>query len=129
MQAISSIEKLHESYKGRAHFFVIYIREAHPTDGWVVPNNKFLLKDPKSIEERQKAARDFANQMKLTLPILVDTLEDPVDKVYAGWPDRVYILDKAGKIVHKGATGPGGFGPSIREAPALLERLLKKDKE
>ena len=102
----------------------MYIREAHPTDGWALPKNKFQITDPKTEEERRKVAREFAAELKVSIPILVDTIDDKVESVYAGWPDRVYILDAAGRIVHKGATGPSGFTPSVVAAPGILDRLL-----
>ena len=68
----------------------------------------------------------MAAQLKLSMPVLVDTIDDQVDKVYAGWPDRIYIIDAAGKIVHKGAPGPGGFAPAVKAAPGVLDQLLSK---
>lgn len=89
-------------------------------------NNKFRITDPKTLEERQKAARDFAKELKLTLPILVDALDDRVDNLYGGWPDRVYILDADGKIALKGGMGPFGFIPSVKSAFDVLEKLTSK---
>ena len=123
MQSVGQIEKLYASYKTKAHFHVVYIREAHPTDGWVVPNNKFKIADPKTVEERQKAARDFAKELKLTLPMLVDTIDDQTNNLYGGWPDRVYVIDADGKVALKGGMGPGGFIPSVKAAFGVLERL------
>lgn len=102
----------------------MYIREAHPTDGWALKKNKFEIRDPKTQEERQKVAREFAAQLKVSLPILVDTMDDKVETAYAGWPDRIYILDAQGKIAHKGAPGPSGFRPSVVAAPGILDKLL-----
>ena len=102
---------------------MVYIREAHPTDGWAVPNNKFKITDPKTLDERQKAAREFAKELKLTLPVGVDTMDDQVDTLYGGWPDRVYVIDADGKIALKGGMGPGGFIPSVKAAFGVLDRL------
>jgi hypothetical protein len=124
--SVGAIEKLYAGYKDKAHIYVMYIREAHPTDGRAVPNNKFKITDPKTLEERQKVAREFAESLKLSLPVLVDTLDNQVEKAYAGWPDRLYVIDAAGKIAHKGAPGPGGFRPAVMAAPAVLDKLLEK---
>jgi hypothetical protein len=108
------------------HFRVVYIREAHPTDGWQVPANerdKVLVADPKTLEERQRVAREFAAQFKVSLPICVDTLDDQVEKAYAGWPDRFYVIDAAGKIAYKGGPGPGGF--KVGDIAPVLDRLLE----
>lgn len=61
--------------------------------------------------------------MKLTLPILIDTLDDRVNNLYGGWPDRVYVIDAAGKVALKGGMGPGGFTPSVNAAFGVLEKL------
>ncbi len=29
-------------------------------------------------------------------------MNDPVEKIYAGWPERFYIVDARGTIVYKG---------------------------
>jgi type I thyroxine 5'-deiodinase len=39
-------------------------------------------------------------------------MDDKVEKTYAAWPDRLYIVDKKGKIAYKGGKGPGGFKPA-----------------
>ncbi len=106
---------------------MIYIREAHPTDGRQVPQNerdKVLVKDPTTEAERQKVAKDFADQFKVKLPILIDSMDDTMEKNYSGWPDRLYVIDAAGKIAYKGGPGPRGFKPA--EIPSVLDKLLKK---
>ena len=91
-----------------------------------MPNNKFKIEDPRTLEERQKAAREFAMALNVTLPILVDTLDDKVDNLYGGWPDRVYVIDAAGKVALKGGLGPGGFIPSVKAASTVLDKLTAK---
>ena len=106
---------------------MVYIREAHPTDGWQVPQNerdKILVKDPKTIEERTKVAGEFAADFKVSLPVLVDTIDDAVGKAYWGWPDRLYVIDAEGKLAYVGGPGPGGFKP--QEVPPVLKKLLGK---
>jgi hypothetical protein len=58
------------------------------------------------------------------MPILVDGHDDNVEKTYACWPNRMYILDAEGKIADKGVAGPGGTADSAHRAPQVLERLL-----
>jgi hypothetical protein len=104
----------------------MYIREAHPTDGWALKKNKFNITDPKSLQERRDVAKEFAKQLGVTLPILVDTLDDQVERAYAGWPDRIYVIDAAGKVALKAAPGPSGFSPGVRDTPAVLDKLLAR---
>jgi hypothetical protein len=107
----------------------MYIREAHPVGGRLKPPDQFRITDPKTLEERRKVAQEFARQVKLSVPILVDTIDDQVEKAYAGWPDRLYVIDASGKVVLKAKPGPGGFMPAVKQAPEVLDKLLKGLKE
>lgn len=105
----------------------MYIREAHPTDGWQVPANqkeKIFVTDPKSLEERQRVAEDFAKQFEVSIPILVDRIDDKVGKAYSASPDRLYVIDAEGKVAYCGEPGPRGFQP--KEIPGILDKLIKK---
>jgi len=118
--SIGQIEKLYAAYKDRAHIYVVYIREAHPNQ----PKNKFNIPQPKEWEERRKVAKDFAAALKLSIPVLVDNIDDEVGKSYAAWPDRLYVIDGDGKVALQGGAGPAGFAPAVRAAPAVLDKLL-----
>jgi hypothetical protein len=103
----------------------MYIREAHPTDGRQTQANVregILIADPKTLEKREEVARDFAAQFKVRLPILVDTIDNTVDKAYTAKPDRIYVIDAKGKIAYKGGPGPMGF--KVADVPPVLDRLL-----
>jgi len=105
---------------------VIYIKEAHPTDGWSMPRNEqqgIHIKDPKTYDERVNVARKACSTLKIKLPCLVDSMDNAVNRAYAGWPDRLYIVDKDGKIAVKGAPGPAGFAPAVQEARTWLGKL------
>jgi len=86
--------------------------------------DKVLIADPKTLAERNRAAKDFVQDFKFTLPVLVDTLDDIAGKAYAGWPDRLYVVDAAGKIAYVGDPGPRGFKPA--EIPPVLKKLAEK---
>jgi hypothetical protein len=118
--SVGRIEKLYASYKDRAHVYVVYIREAHPG----MEKNKFNIPEPKTLAERRRVAREFAEALKLTVPVLVDSLDDATGKAYAGWPDRLYVIDAAGNVALQGARGPQGFLPAVNAAPAVLDKLL-----
>jgi hypothetical protein len=108
-------------------FVVVYIREAHPTDGWQVKQNedeKILIKDPKTDAERIEVAKDFAKQFKVTIPVVIDTIDDKTEKAYAGWPDRMFLIGADGKLKYKGAPGPRGF--KVDEVRAAIKELPKK---
>ena len=104
---------------------MLYIREAHPTDGRQAQANvrdKVLVRDPRAIKERRKVAREFAAQFKVSLPVFVDTMDDRVNRAYSAWPDRLYVIDGHGRIAYKGGPGPRRF--RVAEVPPVLDRLL-----
>jgi Iodothyronine deiodinase len=120
--SIGQIEKLHAAYKDKVDIYVVYIQEAHPSQ----PKNRFNVPQPKDWQERRKVAKDFAATLKVLVPVLVDTMDDAVGKAYAAWPDRLYVIDRDGKIAHQGGPGPFGFAPAVRAAPAILDKLLEQ---
>jgi len=128
VRSLEAVEQLHAQYNDRVHFYLVYVREAHPTDGWALPKNQFQIRAPQSIEERRQVAQAFAAKLKVSIPILVDTLDDQVEKTYASWPNRMYVLDAEGRIVDKGSAGPGGVSGSTKKAASILDGLLAPSK-
>jgi len=97
---------------------VIYIREAHPTDGWQVPDNEreaVLFQAPKTPDERQEIASTCVLHLNLSIPTLVDDMADEVDLKYAALPDRLYLIGSDGRIAYRSETGPWGFKPDELE--------------
>jgi hypothetical protein len=84
--------------------------------------DKIVLKDATTTEERRKVAKDFCQQFKVTLPVLVDSIEDKMESAFAAWPDRIYVIDAKGQIAYKGKPGPSGF--KVNEAEEALKKCL-----
>ena len=122
---MGELEELHDRYADRVAFFVVYIREAHPEDGWVLEENRLAeiaLSDPASLEERAAAARACALRLEPRIPILIDDVDDSVALAYGGWPDRLYLIGSDGRIVFQGGRGPDGFAPA--ELASAIETEL-----
>ena len=105
-----SLGDLYQDYHTRVQFLVIYIREAHPVDGWYVGNHD--IHDPQSMEERRRVAGTCEEAMRFGIPTYVDEMDDAVMKAYAAWPDRLYLVGVDGRVVYAGGRGPFGFKPS-----------------
>ena len=117
---------MYKQYKNKSEWFVVYIREAHAADGRQVPSNVragIEINEPKTMEERIEVASACVREMKLSIPAIIDGMDNKVGTDYAAWPDRLYIVDKEGKIAYKGGKGPGGFKPP--EMEKTLKKLLK----
>jgi thiol-disulfide isomerase/thioredoxin len=122
--ATQATEQLYAKFQDRVHFYLIYVREAHPTDGRVIPGNQFQIRSPQTPDERERVAGNFARELGVQMPILIDGIDNAVERVYACWPNRMYVIDAGGKIMDKGMAGPGGVSASAKRATAILDHLL-----
>ena len=119
------MEKLYQQYKSTSEWFLVYIREAHPADGRQVGANVeagIEIDQPETMEERLAVARTCYSGLGFSFPAIVDGMDDNVEKDYAAWPDRLYVVEN-GRIVYKGAKGPRGFKPM--EMIEALDTLTK----
>lgn len=119
-----TLERLHEAHGDKVAFFYVYIREAHPEDGWKMPRNKkegIVVQTPKSMSERVKVAEQACEYFKTNIPALVDTMDDATDRAYAAWPSRIFVVDVNGRLAVHGAPGPAGLVPAARSAESWLK--------
>jgi hypothetical protein len=115
-----SLQDLYTEYSDTVQFLVIYIREAHPTDGWYMGNHD--IRDPRTIEERRRVAGECEVAMRHGIRTYVDGMDDAVMEAYAAWPDRLYLIDVDGRVSYAGGRGPFGFKPA--ELKEAIERML-----
>jgi len=90
----------------------VYIKEAHPEDGWQVPMNvtdEVEFHQPTNIEERAEVAESCVLRLDLKMPTLLDAMDDAIDRAYAALPERLYVVDQQGKVVFQCGPGPFGF--------------------
>jgi hypothetical protein len=131
-----SLDKIYQEFNQQVKFIKIYIREAHPVDGWWFGKGfmntllrmsgskvSWSITDPKTIQERRKAAGDCEEALKYGVKTYVDEMDDAVNKAYAAWPTRLYLIDSNGIIAYAGGLGPFGFSPSAlkKAVQELLE--------
>jgi hypothetical protein len=117
-----SLRNLYEQYNDTVQFLMIYIREAHPTDGWYV--GKHAIRNHRSLEERREVAAKCETALRYGIPTLVDEMDEAVMTAYAAYPDRLYLVDVDGRVAYAGARGPWGFRPVMfkKAIDALLAR-------
>ena len=103
-----------ERYADRATFRTVYIKEAHAEDEWQMDSNvedDVCYAQPRTFDDRMRIARDFVNRFDYQMPLLVDGIDDAAKTIYAGWPERLYVIESDGRIAYKGEPGPFGFHP------------------
>jgi hypothetical protein len=80
--------------------------------------------DPKTIEERRKVAGSCEASLKYGIHTYVDEMDDAVNKAYAAWPTRLYLIGLDGQVEYHGGLGPFDFHPSKLDK-AILEYLAQ----
>jgi len=134
-----SIQEIYKQYHREVEFLNIYIREAHPIDGWwlgrrltksiiqkIFPYPKASMEhyDPESIEERRAVAQECETALQYDVQTYVDEMDDRVNRAYAAWPTRLYLIGLDGKVVYGGGLGPYDFKPAKLEA--AIDQYLKE---
>ena len=112
-----------KKYASDVEFLLVYVREAHPTDGKQAPRNVkegILLASAKSYEEKDEYATSCARSLGIEFTTLVDGMDHATEKAYTAWPDRYYLIGRNGRIVAKGKPGPAGF-----KAPEIDSEIVK----
>lgn len=111
-------------YGDEVQFFIVYIREAHALDSRSPAggDGNPIVEDPRSFLERNEVARVCMTKLELEpIPALVDGMDDAVNRAYAGWPDRLYLIGEDGDVAYHGGRGPFGFSPDELEAAIRAE--------
>jgi type I thyroxine 5'-deiodinase len=78
-----------------------------------------LFATPKTMAERETIAGSCVRKLGIKFPAVVDNIDNRTEQAYTGWPDRLYLIDRNGRVVYKSKAGPFGFHPDD------LERAIK----
>ncbi len=107
-----------EAHKDNIEFFLIYVREAHPADGWQTPQNLYeeiIYDAPTSDDERAEIGNACQIALDLKYPMLIDGIDDDVERKYVAAPIRLFVIDEAGILTYAGDQGPQHFDPDSWE--------------
>jgi hypothetical protein len=84
------------------------------------------IQQPRDSRERTSVAKRCCDSLQITMPVLVDEMDDRVGHAYSGMPDRLYLIDREGRVAYKGGRGPFGFKPGELEQ-SLVMLLLDQE--
>lgn len=121
-----AVDALRETYGDRVNFLMVYVREAHPEDGWKMESNEkagVAVSQPRSFDERAEVASQFCTRLEPKMPVVVDDLNDSVGHAYSGMPARLYLIDRDGRVAFKSGRGPFGFKPPELEQAIVMSLL------
>jgi hypothetical protein len=119
-EELPTLGDLHRAYADRVQFLFVYIREAGagksageaPARGGEVP------REPETHLERVRIANSFAHEVELSIPCLVDGMDDAAMLAYAAHPARLYLVGRDGRIAF------AGLPASLRLDPESLDAAL-----
>ena len=116
------MEQMYQDYRDIAEFYIVYISEAHAEDDkYPVGYARELgIKEHKTFGQRCKVADKLVLDKKLTIPCLIDGMDNAVADAYQAWPDRIYLVRKDGRLGVAAGRGPWGFKPALRKAGTWL---------
>jgi Iodothyronine deiodinase len=106
------LNEIYKSYRNDIEFLMIYIHEAHPTDGWQTPQNLYddvVYLEPQNEDERAEIANACQIGLDIQWPLLLDRIDNSTEKNYVSEPIRLFVIDRDGKVTFNGAQGPFGF--------------------
>lgn len=118
MDRLRDFNEITADFRDIADFVVIYISEAHPSDGWAFKTD-FHVKQHRTIEERVQAAQLFQDASKLETPVLVDCVDNEANQAYGALPIRLCI------ILNGRVEFVGGMGPTFYRTQEVRRWLTK----
>jgi len=125
------MERLYQEYRDIAEFRLVYINEAHAADSsWPVQYAKDKgINDHEDIEDRCTTAKLLMDEKALTIPCLVDGMDNKVNKAYSAWPDRIFLIRTDGRLAIAADRGPRGYKPALVEVEKWLKTFRAEGAE
>ena len=125
------MEKLYQSFKEVCEFRLVYIKEAHAADSnrSVRYAKELGITEHKNYDERCSTAGKLLKDKSLTMPFLIDDMENSVNKAYSAFPDRIFIVRADGRLAVAAERGPRGFAPALRSAGKWLSEFRRNGEE
>jgi hypothetical protein len=125
------MEAMYQKYKDVAEFQIVYIKEAHAADSnWPVPYAvRQGINQPTTYSERCSIAHLLTDNTDLTIPMLVDEIDNTVNDLYQALPNRLFLVRKDGTLAVAARRGPMGFPPALAEAEEWLAAYAESDKK
>lgn len=106
---IARFNKIYAELRDYFQFLNIYTREAHPADGWRLEINDrqgFEYDQPTTADQRANIIKACHERNKIEIPLALDNMDDEIERLYSGVPERLYIIDGRGTVTYRSDRGP-----------------------
>lgn len=97
----AALEKLNVEVGTRANLYVVYTKEIHPLGGWEVERNKeekIQVERPTTIAGRETIARECRGVLHLSMPFLIDDMNDTAATALGLYPNGAVVINRDGTI-------------------------------
>ena len=124
------MERMYQEYKDVAEFRIVYISEAHAIDD-ARPNSFAELKgiyEHKDYGQRCSTAEMMMQEENITIPCIIDDMDNNVGVAYKALPDRLYVVGKDGRLAIAAERGPMGLRPALEETWVWLAKYRETGK-
>jgi len=131
---VVAIEEMQTKYSGQVHFITIYTIEAYPvgspspykgkesTGPESTDTEGRSLTQPATYEERVTQATRMMQELGITVPVLIDEMDNPIWCTYGQASNIAYLIGTSGTVVEK----QGWYQPLSMEA--VMKRYLRDSK-
>jgi Iodothyronine deiodinase len=97
----AGLNRLEQQLGTKAEVYLVYTKEMHSVGGWDSARNEadhVVEIQPKTMQEKEAAARQCRTSLHLTLPILMDDMQDTTTTAYGAYPDGAVVINRNGTI-------------------------------
>jgi hypothetical protein len=119
------LHELYKKYSDQVEFINVYTSEAHAIEVWDLSPTRISklihkysgarvaigIPEHKTKEDRNKMAKICKLNLLDEIPVYVDEMDNRVAETYNGWPTRIFLIGKNGRIVYNPGPGPWSFNP------------------
>jgi hypothetical protein len=117
---VQDMEKLKLVEGGRAFFLIVYTREAFPAGDKNVERNRqegISVTDASTIDDRKAQALETQQELRITIPMALDSMDDAVSNAFGGFPNGTVVIGKDGNIAARQQwTNPDTLRQAIDDA-------------
>jgi hypothetical protein len=129
-QRLIATEEIQTYYDGGVKFIIVYIVEAHPVgsvclytgEEWTTSASHDKggnpLTQPATYQERVAQSTQMVRELGITIPVLIDEMDNPLWCTYGPAPNIAYLIDSDGKIIGK----QGWYDPQLMKV--VIEEYL-----